>query len=468
MKTRNVRMIGAGALVLALAGVGATAVAQDTTPPPRYDRALEWAPTPVPDRIVLNTTENNATSQAVTWRTSAEVTTAQAQIAKMDAGPYFAYGGQSKYETVTATSNAPIAANLGYTAKFHSVTFKDLDPKTAYLYRVGDGTNWSEWQEFTTASDKAEPFSFIYYGDSQNDVKDHASRVFRRAFRDRPDAKMIIHAGDLVNTANRDHEWGWWNYASGWINGNINTMAVPGNHEYQSGKLTPVWSHQFENPKNGPAAVDAVAPESVYFTDYQGVRFIGLNTNLQNDKVAMQEQADFLDKALAENPGKWSVVTFHHPVFATASSRNHQNVRDFFLPIFEKHQVDLVLQGHDHNYARGGLTNANIGKSGISNGTVYVVSVSGPKMYQLNDGFNWRRNGAEQVARTEYKQLYQLIDVDGNEIRYEARTADGKLFDGFTITKNGKNKKVTNSAEAFGPSKKGPKFESEIEYKYQD
>ncbi|MGC5033698.1 fibronectin type III domain-containing protein [Micromonospora sp. DT229] len=29
--------------------------------------------------------------------------------------------------------------------------FTNLKPDTRYTYRVGDGTNWSEWTDFTTA-----------------------------------------------------------------------------------------------------------------------------------------------------------------------------------------------------------------------------------------------------------------------------------------------------------------------------
>lgn len=60
-------------------------------------------------------------------------------------------------------------------------------------------------------------------------------------------------------------------------------------------------------------------------------------------------------------------------------------------------------------------------------GTVYVVSVSGPKMYA----------GGSQpfVRRAEDTQLYQVISIDGDRLRYEARTARGILYDAFTLKK---------------------------------
>jgi hypothetical protein len=61
-------------------------------------------------------------------------------------------------------------------------------------------------------------------------------------------------------------------------------------------------------------------------------------------------------------------------------------------------------------------------------GTVYVVSVSGPKMYVLDDEPWWDR-------AAENTQLYQIISIDGGTLRYEARTAVGELYDAFELAK---------------------------------
>ena len=64
---------------------------------------------------------------------------------------------------------------------------------------------------------------------------------------------------------------------------------------------------------------------------------------------------------------------------------DNPEIREALQPIFEYYGVDLVLQGHDHTYARSGLmTHENVGTGVTARspkaGTVYVVSVSGPKM----------------------------------------------------------------------------------------
>ena len=61
-------------------------------------------------------------------------------------------------------------------------------------------------------------------------------------------------------------------------------------------------------------------------------------------------------------------------------------------------------------------------------GTVYVVSVSGPKMYEVNARPMMRRTAQNT-------QLYQIITIDGDDLRYKACTATGKLYDAFTLRK---------------------------------
>ena len=175
-------------------------------------------------------------------------------------------------------------------------------------------------------------------------------------------------------------------------------MAVPGNHEMSrrgfSKRLSHHWRPTFAFPKNG---IDQL-PESNYTIDYQGVRFVCLNSN-----SLIEEQAKWLDQVLAETDG-WKIVTHHHPIYSASAGRDNPWLRNTWQPIYDRHGVDLVLQGHDHTYARSqkmqhgdydplaikdgklvGETNVAEGASvRDKEGPVYVVSVSGPKMYKIN------------------------------------------------------------------------------------
>ena len=185
------------------------------------------APTPLPDRVVLTWNDNPAISQSVTWRTDTSVEKGLAQLAIANAN-----GRALKPETFEAETSF-LQSDINE-AHYHNVTFHQLKPETLYTYRVGDGENWTEYYHFKTASEQPKPFSFIYFGDAQNEVRTHWSRVFREAFRDAPRASFTLHAGDLVDHHYMDSQWGEWHQGPDWVNGTIPIIATPGNHEYRS------------------------------------------------------------------------------------------------------------------------------------------------------------------------------------------------------------------------------------------
>lgn len=418
-----------------------------------------YEPTPMPDRIVLTINGDPRTTRAVTWRTSVAVAKAFAEIAEAGANPKFS----EKSKSIEANSVA-LKTDLN-TAHFHTVAFKELTPGKKYAYRVGDGTNWSEWFHFSTAAASDEPFSFIYFGDAQNDVRSLWSRVIREAYSDAPKAAFLLHAGDLINSAESDGDWGEWFGAGAWANAMMPNVAVPGNHEQAKRddrrQLSHHWRPQFEFPLNGPRGLE----ESCYTINYHNMLLVALNSNEQQEL-----QAKWLDDVLSKNTAQWVVCTFHHPIFSTAKDRDNKELRALWKPIFDKYKVDLVLQGHDHTYGRTGFqvpstlegepkaSAANASNSGnptkptevtqqsvsvpstISNvptgvqqvdgltGTIYVVSVSGPKMYE-----NQRVEFMKRVG--EDTQLYQIVHIDGGKLRFEARTAIGELYDAFELRK---------------------------------
>lgn len=397
--------------------------------PAPYAPAEQHRPTPLPDRLVLTWSESPATSIDATYRTKSEVTGTVCQW--IEAEQVFGdhqLGNIDEAESIEGTSEA-FKSNLG-TARMHSIQLRGLKPATKYCYRVGDGVNWSEWHHFTTASLEPEPFEFLYFGDAQNAVRSLWSRVRREAHADAPRAAFAIHAGDLINRSESDAEWGEWHGAAGWLNATIPTVAVPGNHEYTVRGLKPTvsghWRPQFSFPTNGPKGLE----ETCYWFEYQGVRFIALDSNKKQE-----EQAEWLDRTLSDlPPSKWTIVTFHHPIYSAAKNRDNGTLRGLWRPIIEKHGIDLALTGHDHAYARSGLggpkdaENIDSGLRGQVGKTVYVVSVSGPKSYPPTTTWDVSRNGSGF-------QLYQTVRVDGDALLYQAFRANGDLYDAFTLEK---------------------------------
>lgn len=383
-----------------------------------YHRAaVDSMPTQIPDRIVLNWSGDPATAASVTWRTDTRITRAEGEIAEADASANFVTWAKREEARTEKWMRE------GHAAHFHSVTFKNLKPNTRYAYRVGSGKIWSSWYQFRTASARPDSFAFIYFGDAQNNLLALWARTIRTAVLDAPDADFIIHAGDLVNKANRDSEWEEWFEAGDWIHAKIPSIPTPGNHEYDkdAGKrrLSTLWRPHFTLPENGPIGL----AETTYYTDYQGARIISLNSNER-----IEEQAPWLEQVLANNPNPWTFVTFHHPVYSASDGRDNKDLREAWKPIFDKYAVDMVLQGHDHTYARGHNIGNGVTVRDSTKGTVYVVSVSGPKQYKLRKD-RWMTRGAENA------QLYQVISVSGNTLHYRAMTAVGDLYDAFDLIK---------------------------------
>jgi phosphodiesterase/alkaline phosphatase D-like protein len=177
-----------------------------------------------PHRIVLTLTADPAHSQAVTWRAAAKAARPRAQIAVASANPSFGRAA------VTTAGKATGVDSAGTTGTYAAV-FLGLNPDTAYSYRVGDGDRWSEWNLFHTASEKADPFSFLYFGDAQNNIASLWSQVVRSAVFRNPQARFLVHAGDLVSEGHDERLWDEWTAALGFLASMIPSLPVPGNHD---------------------------------------------------------------------------------------------------------------------------------------------------------------------------------------------------------------------------------------------
>ena len=385
-----------------------------------------------PDRIMLGFKGDVSRSQAVNWRTDSTVSNAVVAIHEADPSPDFPKNARM----ITAVTQQIVID--GKKVNYHEAVLTELKPASQYAYRVGDGTKWSEWFHFKTASDKNEPVSFLYFGDAQNDIRSLWSRAIRGAFSTLPNANFMIHAGDLINRANADYEWGEWFEAGGWVNGMIPSLAAPGNHEYfkdenQKGTLSRHWRPQFALPENGPEGLT----ETAYYIDYQGIRFISLNSQEAiSSQEILEKQAVWFEKINKDNPNRWTIVFHHHPIYSTANGRDNDHWRDKMEPLYKKYHMDLVLQGHDHTYARG--INMPLGQNRKKpDGPIYVVSVSGPKMYALGLE-NWMDRAASNT------QLYQTVHVDQNKLSFKAYTVNGDIYDAFDLLKdkNGQNSLV--------------------------
>jgi len=412
------------------------ALAQQAAPIPRA-AGTPYAPRNLPDRIMLTAGADPSREMAVAYRTDTVQRDAQAQIAIAVDGPTL----EEKAQTVTGTSSAIDSANGA--ALYHHIRFSGLTPDTVYAYRLKGSAGWSEWLQFRTAAAQPRPFRFLYLGDIQNGILTYASRVIRQAFHANGSIELVAHAGDLAaqrDDLDHDDEWGEFNQAGGYNYAIVPQLPATGNHEYvdvalpngkESRKLGPYWPLQFALPGNGADPVKA----TTYFVDYQGVRFIILDGTSAIDLGTREAQTKWLDQTLASSKADWNVVLFHQPIFTCARPQDTAELKAVWKPIFDKRNVDLVLQGHDHCYSRltaesGRDASTAARAKGTAQGPVYLVSVTGSKMYGLND-----RARTQPDKTAEATELYQVVDVDRKQISFRTFTASGKLYDGFTLSR---------------------------------
>ncbi|MEM6737457.1 MAG: metallophosphoesterase family protein [Bacteroidota bacterium] len=403
-----------------------------------HDKGLHhWeVPSKDPDRIILTFHGDPATNRAVTWRTDKSISQAVAQIAEATVNSKFSETAITVDATTEQFDLGLYKGNTSLIVHYHSVVFEGLKPDRLYAYRVGDGKDyWSEWIQFRTAKTGYSLTQFVYFGDAQNDVLAHWSRVIRMAYQTAPQASFVIHAGDLINNAHRDYEWAEWYKAGGFIHSQWTAIPVVGNHEFwpvtkgEPKKLSIQWRPQFTLP----IEKDLVSElhETVYTVDYQDVRIIVLNSNTE-----LETQTNYIKKQLENCTAKWKIITCHHSIFSPAKGRDFQFARENWKPLLDKYDVDLVLNGHDHTYARGHVPVRTTDSDNL--GTVYITSVSGPKQYQLDvDQMKaYSTQGYQLDKAGEQTQFFQVITMEKNTLTYVAYTALGEEYDRTVITKD--------------------------------
>ena len=106
----------------------------------------------------------------------------------------------------------------------------------------------------------------------------------------------------------------------------------------------------------------------------------------------------------------------------------------------------MVLNGHDHTYARGHVpvTASDTSKTGDLK-TLYVTSVSGPKQYKLDTEQigTYAADGYQPDKLGEQTQFFQVISINENTLTYVAYTTLGDEYDRAVITKNFESGKKT-------------------------
>ena len=382
-----------------------------------------YTPSAVPDRILLTWSGDPMSTRDVTWQGDTLTPKGFLQI-KSNTTPR---------DTTLYTSEARIIRTSGGASSFFRVGIKNLVAGETYHYRVANGAHWSNWYQFKISNSPDSAYSFIFIGDVQDSIKGRSGELFHRAYASQPDAAFFMFIGDMIERPH-DAYWGEWFRDGDSLFRTTPVIATPGNHEYHKAliqKIDERWMAHFSFPQNGPPNFLG----RVCYWDYHHTRFISLDSNGIQSIPSALEQRSWLKSVLENTHERWIVVMMHHPIYSTSRGRDYFYLRALFKPLFDQYNVDLVLEGHDHAYGRAVHIPNN--KFRDQQGAVYVVTHASPKLYDI--GFSSKM---DKLATN--TQMYQLIDVSNDSIRYRAYTTDGTFFDGFTIHKDSAGKRTVS------------------------
>ena len=185
-------------------------------------------------------------------------------------------------------------------------------------------------------------------------------------------------------------------------------FPASGNHEYETEDALP-FREAFALPENGgPGGI-----ERWYSYDWGDVHFVVLDTELTG-----AEQAAWLDADLSANRRPWTIVYQHRPTFSSGDHGGDPEVQKWFMPLFVKHRVPLVLAGHDHHYER----------TNTIDGVTYVVTGGG--------GRGTRGVGqSDFTAFSEQVCNFVYVTINGNELTLHAIDGTGQEFDSLRLTR---------------------------------
>ncbi len=200
--------------------------------------------------------------------------------------------------------------------------------------------------------------------------------------------------------------------------------------------------------------------QTYYSYDYDNVHVLVMDT----DRVSYASgsaQRNFVQsdlQAASTNPNvKWIIVYLHKPLYTspnTCSSSScsntgseNTNLRNGFHPMFDQYGVDLVLEGHVHDYQRTyqikydpvspsspTITNNNLNTYTEGNGEIFaIVGTGGVNFHALSGKASFT---ASQQDKS-FGQLDVKITNSGNTLEGTFYKNGNNIFDSFSITKAG-------------------------------
>ncbi len=185
-----------------------------------------------------------------------------------------------------------------------------------------------------------------------------------------------------------------------------------------------------------------------YSFNYHNVHFLAIDVYYPYGVGSKQYEFASRDlQAASTDPNiKWIVVFFHEPIYTSRTMHPPlASLRDTYHPLFDKYHVDLVLQGHNHDYQRTYplmydanspsnpiITDMNRNIYKHPSGEVYaVVGTGGEETYPFG--------GLSSYVATQFTGIHGYLNIDiinnGKTLKGTFYCDDGTIRDSFTINK---------------------------------
>ncbi len=331
--------------------------------------------------IMTNPGENTSEEMNISWQSpnnkstlyytmASDANFANAIIIEMDGVVGINYNSSDKYYKY--------AANL-----------TDLIPNTSYIYKIVSGSTTSDVYKFKTSGIDGE-FNFAIVGDIHANASEpgslqNADNLVKKAnelSKDNGGIDFVLSQGDLTKYGERYNDWEQWN--NSYSLKNYMFATVPGNKEYyNTGKA--ISSNKWflastNNPDNGPDEL-----KSCYWFMYNSVLFLCVDNIFPNFDEVGDEIKAWIKDAINTNEGKYQYIVLikHYPDFVSANKTDYSTYQygnyKTWYSFYDECNIDFVISGDNHEYARSNRLYNNEVYEGEDKGTYYITA---PMIYE--------------------------------------------------------------------------------------
>lgn len=310
---------------------------------------------------------------------------------------------------------------------FHHVRLTDLEPATVYYFTIASGDQQTREFHFVTAPTEDREFSIVMGGDSRiggatptphNDRRKMNARI-SALVKANPRIIAFVHGGDYCQTAH-------WRFFDAWLSDHEITIT-------DQGRVLPIiparGNHDlfvcFEEAFPRPTGLENYY-YSLKLSSQAALTILNTEISLAGD------QKNWLDQRLAElrPKNRWLIPVYHRPAYPSVRAmQDGASRRSNWVPLFEKYNVDMVYESHDHSLKRTLPIRDN--KPDRENGIVYIGDGGlGVPQRTPDPSRWWFADGG--IAQPHHH--VHMVDFGKEILRIRAFGMEGQVLDDYRIS----------------------------------